>query len=513
MSGQKNGERKHLFGTTEKSDFILNMSQQQTYKLCGLYSMIAIAVLLAINIPYTIAKHTFDYFDDDKVRHYADDLWANYVSIIVIGVGIIGLWFFLVGKMKKEIVIGKNKPLAVIALILAVSAWSMFASGDISTAFLGYLDRSEGLLTIIAYWGFFAAGMAVTGDKWRLRFTDFIVAIGLFNAIFGILQSIPALYDVIPNKFRDLFVRLGKAAADGEFDTDEGVFEKGYAATGLLITPFALAAVMTIAFGFAAAGFAFEKSGKKKIFYGVSAIVCTAAAVLTKTVVGMIGIGAAALALIVAAVVASAKGKKKKPLALALCTVVAAGACVVSLVVSDAAEFKDEKIIYTDTFYRLSTGVPRDSDDDKWIYPYLWNDGAYVIQQNFVTGVGPDNWGKMTELGCTTDRSFNEYIDVGMQRGVICLVLYVVFLLITLKKIFSAVSSHFKDEKTVNWAAVGLLSAMIGYLVQAFFNSGSNYSSPYFFLICGMCWSYFAAGKIAAVKKEKAGSKEQESVD
>ena len=75
MADRKTEERKHLFGTTEKSDFILNMTQEQTYKLCGIYSMIAISVLLAINVMYTIAKHTFDYVEDG-ITHNAEDLFA-----------------------------------------------------------------------------------------------------------------------------------------------------------------------------------------------------------------------------------------------------------------------------------------------------------------------------------------------------------------------------------------------------------------------------------------------------
>ncbi len=509
MSGQKNGERKHLFGTTEKSDFILNMSQEQTFKLCGLYSLIAIAVLLAINIPYTFIKHTFDYADEDGVLHYADSMLADYASILVIGAGLIGFWFFLVGRMKKEIIVGKNKPLGIIVLIIAVSAWSMFASGNISTCFFGYLDRSEGLLTILAYWGFFAGGMSLTGDKWRMKVTDFLVAVGLLNAIVGILQAIPALYDVVPNKFKDLFIRIGeKTFTDSEFFVEgQGIFEKGYASTGLLITPFALAAVMTITFALAAAGFIFDKSGKKKVFYGVSAVACTAAAVLTKTVVGMIGIGAAVLVLLTIALIGSIK-KLKKPLVLALCVALASGACIVSLVAAGAAEFKDEEVIYTDSFYRLATGIPRETDEGKWIYPYLWNDGAYVIELHPIIGIGPDNWNDMyDEAQCTADRSYNEYIDVAMQRGLICLVLYIAFLLVTLKKAASAVAQHIRDEETVSWVAAGVLTALIGYLVQAFFNSGSNYSTPYFFLIAGFAWSYFAAGKITQKKKEKGKSK------
>ena len=487
MAEQKSGERKHLFGTTEKSDFILNMNQQQTFKLCGLYSIIAIAVLAAINIPFTILKHTFDYVDEDNITHYADDLIAHYASILVVGAGLIGFWFFLVGRMKKEIVIKDNKLLLIPAFIIAVSAWSMFASGNISTCFFGYLDRSEGLLTILAYWGFFAAGMAVTGDKWRQRFTDFLAALGLLNAVVGILQSIPALYDVMPNKFKDLFVRFGATPGAGEIATSEGIYEKGYAASGLLITPFALAAVMTLVIAITLTGFALVKSGKKKAFYGVTAISCTAAAVLTKTLVGAVGAGAAVVAALVIVCVAAA----------------AAVGCAAVLYTTGAAQLKDEQVMYTETNHRLSVGNPRE-EKSQWIYEYMWSDGAYVIQQHPVVGVGPDNWSEMFELKLTADRVYNQYLDVGMQRGVICLGLYGLFLIVTVVKLGKAVKKHFKDEENVSWVAAGLMAAVIAYMIQAFFNSGNNYSTPYFMLITGMGWSYFGAKAGVGKKKGKA---------
>ena len=501
MAERKVEERKHLFGTTERSDFILNMTPQGTHKFCGMYSIIAIVVLLIVNIPYTFAKHTFEY-TEDEVRHYGDDMFADYIGILVIGVGLIGMWFFLVGRMKKEVNLKDNRLLLLPAAIIAVSAWSMFASGAISTAFLGYLDRNEGMLTILAYWGFFAGGMAVTNDGWRKKFTDLVIAVGLLNAVIGILQAIPAMYDIMPNKFKDLFVRFGATAAEGEIVTNEGIFEKAYTATGLLITPYALAAVMTIVFGLAAAGFAFEKSAKKKVFYGVSAAAATAAAVLTKTIVGIIGISGAAVALLVISAVKAGAKKQKAPFIIALCTTIVLSAGVAGIVVSGAVESKDEQIIYTDTFYRMSMGLPRENKD-MWIYPYLWNDGGYVLEQNILTGAGPDNWGEMYSEGCTTDRCYNEYLDVGMQRGIICMILYIGFLLVTLVKLVMALKLHFKDDKETSWVAVGLFSAVVGYLVQAFFNSGSNYSSPYFWLVMGICWSYFAVKKVKSKTTEE----------
>ena len=48
------------------------------------------------------------------------------------------------------------------------------------------------------------------------------------------------------------------------------------------------------------------------------------------------------------------------------------------------------------------------------------------------------------------------------------------------------------------------MAAVIAYMIQAFFNSGNNYSTPYFMLITGMGWSYFGAKAGVGKKKGKA---------
>ena len=57
-----NQGKKHLFGSSEKSDFILNMSAESAQKLCGVYSIIAVLVLCVITIPYSVqwsCRHSF----------------------------------------------------------------------------------------------------------------------------------------------------------------------------------------------------------------------------------------------------------------------------------------------------------------------------------------------------------------------------------------------------------------------------------------------------------------------
>ena len=55
-----NQGKKHLFGSSEKSDFILNMSAESAQKLCGVYSIIAVLVLCVITLPYSRTPSFFD---------------------------------------------------------------------------------------------------------------------------------------------------------------------------------------------------------------------------------------------------------------------------------------------------------------------------------------------------------------------------------------------------------------------------------------------------------------------
>ena len=79
------GEKKHLFGSTEKSDFILNMTEQGTKKLCGIYCMIAMLVVALAAIPYYLTKNIVDYVSTEtgfEVTHYLSEKLVFLVSTL-----------------------------------------------------------------------------------------------------------------------------------------------------------------------------------------------------------------------------------------------------------------------------------------------------------------------------------------------------------------------------------------------------------------------------------------------
>lgn len=496
-------EKKHLFGTSEKSDFILNMTEQGTKKLCGLYCIIAMIVITVAAIPYYFTKDVVDYVEVEggiEFVHYLSEKMIYWVSTLMIGAGVIGFCIFLIGRMKGQISLKDNKALLWLGGIIFMSLLSSLLSDYVVYALTGYLDRAEGLLSILGYMGFFAAAMTVTGDNWRKNICDALVGIGAFNSVVGILQSIPATGEKMPNYFAYLFKEYGTAAAEGEKLIGGAVHTADYTASGFACTPFALGALLTVTFSAAFAGAVFDDSKLRKIFYSLGGILMTVCAVLTQTVPAVTGIGCAAVIMLVLGIAAKVKcedkSQGKKALISAAAGFAAVAAVLVIMAVSGHLVFKDEQIIRTDVNDRLVISTLDKEDKEAWIYPYLWDDGMYVFENNIVFGTGPDNWDTMASLGASIDRSYNEYIDVAMQRGIITLALYIVFLIITLKKAVCAVGGLFRGKN--NWAAAAVMCGLAAYMLQAFFNISSISSSPFFWLAAGLAWSYGAKGSTKA---------------
>ena len=506
---QKNNKKevKHLFGTSEKSDFILNMDKEGAQKMCGVYSIISILLLALMTIPGYFLQNVVDYVDsDNNTVQYLSESFIFYTSIIIILMGIVGYIIFAVAHNKKLVSFKDNKALLLVVGIVALSAVSTALADEPYTALMGYLNRNEGLLTILCYWGVFAVAMCITADNRRLKLADFIVGIGAFESIVGILQAIPATAKFVPNYFENLFAAFGSTPGDGQIYTKEGgitaIFDVAHSSSGFMSTPFALSAALSVMVAVAFGGFVFEESKKRKLFYGISALAMVSASILSQVVAGLVGAGCAVIFILCTAVIkAFCKNSEGKAVAVrAAAFTVCVGIIAGVLFGTGAAKLYDEQTIYTDGYVRLSIsyatrngayeGTQGAENSDQWIYPYLWDDGMYVTEQNLLFGTGQDNWGTMIEAGSTTDRCYNEYIDCAQQRGIFCVALYTIFVLVSLVKMIKLVIEFAKGK--VSWLAPAFSAGAFAYLCQAFFNISSPTGSPYLYLALGIVWSYTA---------------------
>ena len=497
-------DRKHLFGTSDSSDFILNMTDAGAKKFCAMFCIIAMILIEAVALPYYLTKKVVDYKEEIMgvtVEHYVSEKVIYWASVVMLGIGLLGLSVFLIGKMKKQFVLKDNKALLWLVGVIVMSFISALAAEDLMYAMTGYQDRAEGMLTLLGYYGFFAAAFTVVAENWRVRICGTIIGIGALNAVIGILQVIPALRGKIPNWF-DVLKTHPEESINISLDVDVP------AANGLAMAPHALAGLLTVTFAVAFTAFIFAKKPLYKALSGVSAILMVVAGLYTRTATALIGLSTAAVLVFVVAVIAAFKntadseeniGSSKKSIALACIGLAAAVGAGLVMNFTDQLKFYDEEVIRADSERMLM--LMRREDESMWVYPYLWDEGLYISEDNIALGTGPDNFGKMLDLGAVIDRSYNEYIDVAMQRGWITLGLYVIFLLVTVGKAFKALAMFIRRE--VNWAAAAVFSAVLAYLVQAFFNVSALTSTPFFFICAGLVWSYGAKMTIAEKNEKK----------
>lgn len=501
----RHAEHKHLFGSGGKSDFIINMTAQGAQKLCGVYSIIAILLVALSSIPYYIAK-AVESGDEYNMLNSADgQTLAFLIMTLLVAAGFIGMLVFMVACVKKEVAVGKNKALWLFAGVLISALISTLAADDIGTAFFGYLDRAEGFITIIGYIGFFAVGMTLTNAIYRRRAANTVVVIGSANALMGILQSIPALAKWIPSYYNYLFIDYINNVSKAEYFNRYAGYDASYAADGFTCSPFALGALLTIAFALALNNAAYGKFIGRVLNTAACALMA-GAAIATQTFPAMLGIAVVLLTAFILAIIGAVKEKQadteseggekfgKAPVLMVLLCGVISAAIFGGIFATDNFRMRNEHIMYTDSFERLGIAYGAHSAHEDGIYPTLWYEGALTFENSPIIGVGPDNWATMWNSGegMEIDRTYNEYLDTAVTRGVLGLAFYAAVIIVTLIKAARIFRRTFgKADKL----AAGLFTAFLAYAVQAFFNISALCSTPFFYLVIGIIWSYDAKGR------------------
>lgn len=496
------GERKHLFGSTEKSDFIVNMTEKQYQKMGLLYMGLVAVVMFLLSIPYYLSKGAIVIFNNGILK-YADQSSANassssyisYLQIALFAMGFFGFLVLLVSVTKKYFKARENSAFLLVAVFAVFLVAATLLAYNVKTAFLGRDFRYHGLLTYLSYIGLFAAASQSNCRDRRKNFFDLFMVIAFINAVYGLLQIVPAFVETLPNFFYEMFHPAG--------DSVNG-FER-FIADGLVHTPHALAALMTMAFAIGSTGFVHEENKKRRALYGIASLVFVAAAVATSTLAGFVGIITVAAVILISELIRMAKGKAPKRAKVferalvRVVTIVVLGGAVVGIMASlDRVHLYDGHIIYTDATARIGASFPNTDSKGGFAYPELWSEGITMLKEDWVFGTGPDCIGNehygyadlynsSHELAFSTDRTYNEYLDMAIACGIPCLLVYLALGFITVKKGTRAVGSFFKKEDS--WTALALLAAVIGYAVQANVNISIITVTPFFFLFVGLLWN------------------------
>lgn len=468
---------KTIFGTTEKSNFILNMKKSTVRKwVTGLLCACVIVPLLG-GIFITAVPGT-----------------SALLGAFLYATGFSCILFCIVLLLRKDIRI-KDYPCAYLVFGLAALAFASYyrvalGGGDqetINTALLGENGRYEGLLALFAYFGIFLLAAAVMRRSSVKIIFDFLVGAGIVQGITAVMQHIPWEF---PSDFRNLPALL--------------LLKDVHLSSGLSDSPIFYGSFLTLVTAVAAAGAMYEKNIVRARIYGVSAVFFFLTGLFTSSVIPLIGIGMAFAVLTVTEFTAGKGGTRfeegiLKTSRRRLAAMLIGAAAVLGLVLAfQGIWLRDKAIAYTDCFYRLYiTGGPSPVN-----YDSLWKIGAersfMMIKDHPLLGVGPDLMAKYqigTEALFTDsiDRSYNEYLYIAATRGIPALAVYLALLAASFARLFKDVREFASDRE--KWFRPALLAAVTAYSVQAFFSISAVTVAPFFWLLLGISWSKFTEDK------------------
>ena len=491
QEGKKPNMAKTIFNSTEKSNFILNMTEEQFSKLAsrGLFAAMLLAPL------FTFAPEI-----TDKASY------AFTAGGLVAG-GVIAMILTIIGLMKKYISKWNIIPVCGMAAMVLWGIMSLVKGCDLSISFYGFPERGEGLLAILFYFCFFTSAASLKRETAIKTVVDGIVGVGLLNSVVALIQ-------IFTGELSHYRLALN--------DTIN-------AASGLSMSPLFLALLLTLSLTAAFIGFITSESSKRRTVFIISAILFSFVMMFTYSLVGFCGLGIAVIMAVIAVFVLKAPKKRLVCLPVSIVSAAAAIGIVFSGIIGNISSYRlyDGIILWwTDSYRRASACASYDPekvdiDDTFDVYSYLNDKTIQIIKKNPVYGTGPDQLGLVTlnynveipenltleqyvihpnNVG-SFDRVYNEYLYTAVTRGIPSLVA----MLIALCGALVLGIKSFRRRKTAE--AFAVLAVTISGMLIFFVSCGSIAVTPVFWIAAGAACAGVVTDKEMKAQKKLAKKK------
>ena len=313
--------KKHntIFGTTEKSNFILNMKMSTTYKIERILLVISVALMILGGAVWLFSGQS-----------------SNYIGMAFLACGAFatGLWY-AISVWKTRTPILKNKSfflimgLALIATLSTLDSWSKVQS------LYGNSGRFEGIIALISYFLLFLGATIIYEKKSINLILDTIVITGVLNAIIALLQKTGLVY----TPFQFLFSTA-----------EENVFLP----SGLVGSPIFLATLLVLINSVALFGTLFDENKKRNILYGFAVVLFVVVAPLTNSLVAFIGMPLSFIAVLIFAIFR----KEKSAIIRCIIYMIMTAISFVTLTLTGVVGIKDLSIAFQDGYYFLFISGP-----------------------------------------------------------------------------------------------------------------------------------------------------------
>lgn len=483
---------KTIFHSSEKSNFILNMTEEQYSKLASR----GLAIAMLMTPLFTLAPEIFHDLVSAKITY------AFSAGGLVVG-GVIAMILAIIAFMKKYM---SKRLIIPMGAMIIMELWGIFSLTRgviLSYSFYGYPERGEGMLAIIFYFCFFASAAALKRESAFRTIIDGIVGVGLLNSIVALIQV------------------FGGALSHYTLVSME---VKVNAASGLSMSPLFLAMVLTLSLTAALISFISSENKKRSIGMLVCAALFSFVMMFTYSFIGFCGTAFALIAAIAAVFVLKAPKKKLLSVPVSIASAAAAIALVFAGAIGNISSYRlyDGRLLWwADAYMRASASGTFDTrvvdiDDTADVYFYMNRRAMDVIENNPLTGTGPEQlafalfrapedlsyYSDITEVisaskGCF-DKVYNEYLYTTATRGVVSGITLVITVLSAVALGFAA----FRKKRSTETFTIFVL-ALGGALIYLIGCSSIPFA-PVFWTVAGAACAELKSGKQNKAEKKNA---------
>jgi putative inorganic carbon (HCO3(-)) transporter len=462
---------KTIFGTTEKSNFILNMKDKTIERLPLIcVKLLAILFLIGQAVPELIEVIAY-IMGYGMGNAYG---FLNTPFICLATVWVVGIILLVILGARNRFV--KKQHLPIIVLLLVGVAWltvSTINSFSPLESFNGMYGRTTGVLTIVSCMTIL---LVMTFNNSESNLKSIVKTLVVASAVqcgWGILQIFSRFIDTNISYYDNLnSISLYDICLPSGF-TGSPLFYAEYLCLMLGIT-------LVLA------------TTEKSIFYTIMSVVYSYLIVDTHTITGVVGLGV----IIVAMAVFMVAKKYKNALPIVLCVVMSGIAVAVSFIANGSYTFYEGAIMWQDSFYRVgSTGyywsesAEFDIHNALDVLSYTWKKTIDYIKLYPLVGTGADCL-IYAQLGTAESTSYilngfdivyNNYLQIAVTMGIPMLVVY----LVTIVYCFVKVCKRLNDSNIFK----GIFISLLAFSVMTIFSANSITVMPYLCILLGLACS------------------------
>lgn len=458
---------KTIFGTTEKSNFILNMTNEQFGKTASVMFIIGFCLIF-------LSSAAAEIIACGPMRQTLFD-WKIIPSIGPGIAGILSACIFIIALIKQTLN-KKQIAAALITLVLTVFMYisyiNAFTTVPDYSAFLGFrYGRYEGLMVSLSYVFIFLGSMSVNSRKTAGNVFRVFSLIMIAESIWAALQFIPSfpdLYYKVPYSIKPVMLPSGAAGSP--------VFLAVLFSAGLAVSVF---------------GALYDKS-KFSVIYKIAVLPVSFFLVKTQTLAGFTG-AVVISAAVICECIRSKKGKNQNTAPAVL--MFTGFAAALAFILIKGFKIYDGIAIWQDGCTRLSAfGQYSQSIEGSFsldsiteVYSYLWGRGAETARKFPVTGIGPDAFvftqrtGILNNVPLSVDRPYNEYLFCAASYGIPAAVSLTALLF------FSAANGVRSAVKNGFWMyRASMVTALLTILLSVITNSTATVT-PFICFVLGIC--------------------------